>query len=200
MNDPNRRRRRELLTAAALCAAGSALVIFAAGRQWATVHATNSIVPLTRSLTGHELGGAAIALGWAGLAGLAVLFATRGRTRAAIGALLALFGAGITSASWSAVRHARVLQTAADTTQLLRIDAHVTVSTNAWWLVSVAGGLLLVAAGALTTVRGARWPGMSSRYDPAGPPAAAAPVADSDPAGMWKSLDRGEDPTNQKES
>ncbi len=44
---------------------------------------------------------------------------------------------------------------------LLRLDAHVTVTSNAWWLASVAG---------------------------------------SAPAGMWKSLDRGEDPTDQKES
>jgi uncharacterized membrane protein (TIGR02234 family) len=72
----------------------------------------------------------------------------------------------------------------------------------------LAGGVLLVAAGVLTVSRGSRWPGMSARYDRArapvaasargregAPGTAAAEPAEQDPAGLWKSLDRGEDPT-----
>jgi uncharacterized membrane protein (TIGR02234 family) len=171
------------------------------------VHAQDTLVPLGRSLTGRELTGAAPALGWAGLAGLAALFATHGRVRAAVGVLLTVFGAGIAYVSVTAVGRSHVLRAAAGKSQLLGLAGHPSVGTTAWWAVSAAGGLLLLAAGALAAVRGARWPGMSARYEPAGAPAARAATKDgpgsgasggtgaADPLGMWKSLDRGEDPT-----
>jgi hypothetical protein len=39
---------------------------------------------------------------------------------------------------------------------------------------------------------------MSARYDPAGPgaPAAATSRDETDPSRLWRSLDRGEDPTD----
>jgi uncharacterized membrane protein (TIGR02234 family) len=192
--------RRELLTAVLLCAAGAGLSVSAGGREWATVHAQDTMVPLGRSLTGRELTGAVTALGWAGLAGLAALFATRGRFRAAVGALLTVFGAVIAYSSVTAVGRRHVVEKAAAQSQLLGLAEHPTVGTTAWWTVSAAGGLLLLAAGALVAVRGARWPGMSARYDPAGGPTAPSRSAlavsgAADPLGMWKSLDRGEDPT-----
>jgi uncharacterized membrane protein (TIGR02234 family) len=195
--------RRELVTAALLCAAGAGLTVSAGGRDWATVHAQDTLVPLSRSLTGQELTGAAPALGWAGLAGLAALVATQGRVRAAVGVLLAVFGAGIGYSSVTAVSRSHVLRSAADKSQLLGLAQHATVGTTAWWTISAVGGLLLLAAGVLVAVRGARWPGMSARYDRAGgdgdkagtPRPAAAVPGTADPLGMWKSLDRGEDPT-----
>ncbi|MCW2888115.1 MAG: hypothetical protein QOE54_5328 [Streptosporangiaceae bacterium] len=196
--------RRELAIAALLCAAGAGLSASAGGREWATVHAQDTLVPLGRSLTGQELTGAATALGWAGLAGLAGLFATHGRIRAAVGVLLTVLGAGIAYASVTAVGRSHVLQAAAGKSQLLGLAGHATVDTTAWWVISAVGGLLLLAAGALVAIRGARWPGMSARYDPAGASATQAAAADrpaspgsgaADPLGMWKSLDRGEDPT-----
>jgi uncharacterized membrane protein (TIGR02234 family) len=188
------------VTAVLLCAAGAGLSVSAGGRQWATVRAQDTLVPLSSSLTGHELTGAATALGWAGLAGLAALFATRGAVRAAVGVLLTVFGAVIAYSSVTAVGHRHVLAAAAGKSQLLGLAGHPVVGTTAWWAVSAAGGLLLLAAGLLATVRGARWPGMSARYDPAGATAASASrvpagSGSADPLGMWKSLDRGEDPT-----
>src|SRR5437879_2459232 len=151
--------RRELVTAALLCAAGAGLAVSAGGREWATVHAQDTLVPLGRSLTGQELTGAATALGWAGLAGLAAVFATQGRVRAAVGVLLTVFGAGIGYSSVTAVGRPHVLETAAGKSQLLGLAGHATVGTTAWWTISAVGGLLLLAAGALVAVRGARWPG-----------------------------------------
>ncbi|MFD0905899.1 TIGR02234 family membrane protein [Actinomadura sediminis] len=192
---------RERGLAALLCAAGAGLVLLAAGRTWATVTADGAITPFTRELTGGDLGGAPGALGWAGLAGLAALFATRGRVRAAVGALIALFGVGIGYAAATAARGSHVAAEAGDGSALLQVGADPSVHVNAWWTVSVAGGALLVAAGLITLLRGSRWPGMSARYErtgPGGPGASGArraPAGD-DPSAMWKSLDRGEDPTD----
>ncbi|TMQ91940.1 MFS transporter [Actinomadura soli] len=186
---------RERGVTALLCAAGAGLVLLAAGRTWATVKAEDAITPFSQSLTGGDLGGASGALGWAGLAGLAAIFATRGRVRAGVGVLIALFGAGIAYASSAAVQHSNVLSAAGDESALIKLGADPALHVNLWWTVSVAGGVLLVAAGVVTAVRGARWPGMSARYERAAPP---EPAADDDPSAMWKSLDRGEDPTAQK--
>ncbi|MFF5257598.1 Trp biosynthesis-associated membrane protein [Actinomadura viridis] len=220
---------RERGLAALLCAAGAGLALLAAGRPWATVRARDAITPFAQDLTGRDLGGAAGALGWAALAGLAALFATRGRMRAGVGVLLALFGAGIAYASATAVQRAGVLAAAGEKSALLRMGGDLAITVRPWWIVSLAGGVLLVAAGAVTVARGARWPGMSARYDrAAGAPGKAragdaAPAASAEPAGtepggeagtatprpavaagddpsaLWKSLDRGEDPTAAEE-
>lgn len=193
---------RERGLTALACAAGAGLALLAAGRTWATVEAEDAITPFTQNLTGGDLGGASGALGWAGLAGLAALFATRGRVRAGVGVLIALFGAGIAYASAAAVQRSNVLSAAGDKSALLKIGADAATDVNLWWMVSVTGGVLLAVAGLVTAVRGARWPGMSSRYERAAPGEAAPgeaapgkPAAEDDPSAMWKSLDRGEDPT-----
>jgi uncharacterized membrane protein (TIGR02234 family) len=198
--------RRELLVAALLCAVGGALVVTAAGRPWAEVRISGAGTPLSRSLTGRELSGTAGALGWAGLAGLAALFAVRGRTRVAVGALLVVFGGGAAYASVNAIQRAHVLSAAADKSSLAGLAA-TGVHTGAWAWMSMGGGLLLAAGGLLTLVRGVRWPGMSARYEAPGGSAApavedrapsgrAAAGVESDPSRLWKSLDRGEDPTD----
>ncbi|MFG2000149.1 TIGR02234 family membrane protein [Spirillospora sp. NPDC048911] len=191
---------RERGLAALLCAAGAGLVLLAAGRPWATVRARDSITPFVQDLTGRDLGGAASALAWAGLAALAALFATRGRVRAGVGALLVIFGAGIGYASVAAVRRSHVLTAAGDRRALLQgLSAHPAVDVGAWWTISVAGAVLLVAAGLLTLVRGARWPGMSARYERQGAARPSAPgKAPDDSSSLWKSLDRGEDPTAEE--
>jgi uncharacterized membrane protein (TIGR02234 family) len=188
--------RRELAVAGLLCAAGAGLVVTAAGRQWAAATITGAGTPISQQLTGRELAGAAAALGWAGLAGLAALVAVSGRARVAVGGLLAVFGAGAAAASAAGVRRAHVLAVLADKnnfTAFLSTD----LQTGSWWAASAAGGVLLAAAGLLTIVRGGRWPGMSARYDRggAGGRGAAADPGEPDPSRLWKSLDRGEDPT-----
>ncbi|MQY02272.1 Trp biosynthesis-associated membrane protein [Actinomadura macrotermitis] len=185
---------RERGLTALLCAAGAGLVLLAAGRVWATVRAAGAITPFTEHVTGRDLGGAAGALGLAALAGLAALFATRGRVRQAVGALLAAFGAGAVYASVTSVQRDHVLDVAGDKRALLKLGAAAAMDVNLWWMVSVTGGVLLVLAGLAVLARSTRWPGMSSRYERADAPAPAAP-RDDDAAGLWKSLDRGEDPT-----
>ncbi|WP_019630684.1 Trp biosynthesis-associated membrane protein [Actinomadura atramentaria] len=192
---------RERGLTALLCAAGAGLTLLAAGRPWATVHARGTITPVTQHLTGGDLGGAAGALGWAGLAGLAALFAVRGRVRSGVGALLAVFGVAIVYAAVTAAGHGHVIDVAADKSALLRLGGRLQVQTTRWWLVSASGGVLMAAAGLVTLVRGARWPGLSARYErtaaaPERPAAEDAPAAaPEDAAALWKSLDRGEDPT-----
>ncbi|MBT2209866.1 Trp biosynthesis-associated membrane protein [Actinomadura sp. NEAU-AAG7] len=209
---------RERGLTALLCAAGSGLALLAAGRTWATVHAGDSITPVAHQLSGRDLGGAPGACALAGLAALAALFATSGRVRAAIGALTAAFGAGVVYASTAAVRDSRVLDAAGERSTLVSLDAHPAIDVNLWWMVSVTGGVVLAVGGLLTLVRGARWPGMSSRYDRASGRRAPAPAAakaaaatgdagatgeageeaGADASALWKSLDRGEDPTARR--
>ncbi|MBW8481074.1 Trp biosynthesis-associated membrane protein [Actinomadura parmotrematis] len=189
---------RERGLTALACAAGAGLALLAAGRVWATVRAAGAITPFTESVTGRDLGGTASALGWAGLAGLAALFATRGRVRQAVGALIAAFGAGIVYGTVVSVQRSHVVDVAGDKRALLKLGASPQMDVNLWWMVSVTGGVLLAAAGLVVLVRGARWPGMSARYErETAPAAASAPAAPADDAaGLWKSLDRGEDPTD----
>lgn len=190
--------RHELATAALLCAAGAGLVITATGRQWVSVTVTGAGTPISQSLTGRDLAAAAAALGWAGLAALAALVAVRGRARTAVGVLLFVFGVGAGHAAAAGIRRGHVLSVVADEnnfTAFLSTDLHI----GSWWGVSVAGGVLLAASGLLTIMRGARWPGMSARYDPsgAGGRAVTADAGEPDPSRLWKSLDRGEDPTDE---
>jgi uncharacterized membrane protein (TIGR02234 family) len=187
--------RRELLIAALLCLAGAGLAVFAAGRTWAEVARGESIVaqaPL--ALTGGDLSGVST-LGWVGMAGLAALLATSGWLRRALGVLFVLLGAGIVTLSFTSVADKNLFKAAVDHHAFLasRADLSAVVS-YAWPWVSAAGGVLLALAGVITLVRGGRWPGMSARYDSAN--AAPKKVRD-DPAGLWKSLDRGEDPTRE---
>ncbi|MFC4907995.1 Trp biosynthesis-associated membrane protein [Actinomadura gamaensis] len=196
---------RERGVAALVCAAGAGLTLLAAGRHWATVRAQDAITPFTQHLSGHDLGQFASALGWAGLAGLAALFATSGRVRAAVGLLLALFGVGVVAASVTASRPAHVAKVAGEKSALMKLGAHPVVHVEPWWGLSMAGGVLLTVAGLIVLVRGSRWPGLSARY--ARPEQATKPVAAGrggkaaetgpadDASALWKSLDRGEDPT-----
>ncbi|MCO6005906.1 Trp biosynthesis-associated membrane protein [Actinoallomurus purpureus] len=189
--------RRELVAAALLGAAGAGLAAGFAGQTWATVTARSAGIdpmPALQAITGRALNGGLAALGLAGLAGIAALFATRGWARTSVGALLTAFGVLIAILSPAAVRRGHVISAAADKSNLLRLAGHVTVHVHGWWIVSLTGGVLLAAAGLLTVVRGRRWPGMSARYDRPG----AAPRAGDDPASLWKSLDRGDDPTSEE--
>ena len=63
-----------------------------------------------------------------------------------------------------------------------------------WRPATVAGALIIVAAGLLVAWRGPRWPVMSSRYEP--PEQAGGPPA-ADSAALWDALSSGADPTLQ---
>lgn len=184
---------RELATAALLGVVGAGLAAGSAGRTWATVveRGGADLMPSLQPITGRSLGGVVGALGWVGLAGIAAMVATRGWARTVVGVLLTVFGAVIAVASPTAVRRAHVVAVAADTGNLTRLAGRLSVQVGGWWIAALAGGVLLAAAGLLTVVRGRRWPGMSARYDRPG----AAPPPGDDPTSLWRSLDRGADPT-----
>lgn len=185
--------RRELAAATLLGVAGGGLAAGFAGRAWATVvtHGGGALAPSVQHVTGRSLSGVVPALGWAGLAGIAALLATRGWARTAVGVLLAAFGVVVAVAAPAAVRAGHVRAVAGDAGNLTKLADHLSVHVNGWWITALAGGVLLAAAGLLTVVRGRGWPGMSARYER---PGKAAPAGD-DPASMWRSLDRGDDPT-----
>ncbi|MEO3783528.1 Trp biosynthesis-associated membrane protein [Actinocorallia sp. B10E7] len=184
-------RGREALLAALGCAAGAILVVYASGRTWATVD------PKPEGAEDLQVTGEALtatgALGWAALAALAALAATRGRARIAVGAVLTLLGAVICLLSLTAADPSSVAAAAAEASALFNAGDEYSIAGTSWPALSAAGGVLTALAGVVTAVRGHRWPGMSARYDRRPQPAGKA--ASDDPTALWKSLDRGEDPT-----
>ena len=141
------------------------------------------------------------ALALAALAGLVAVIATRGVARRAVGALLALFGAGAGAAVLTTVTAATVLSVAAGkvaspesaalsgtaagstTSGVLGQRRARAVSSSAghaimtgapWQAAVIVGALLIFAAGLATALRGQDWPVMSARYDAPGARAAAA--------------------------
>jgi uncharacterized membrane protein (TIGR02234 family) len=85
--------------------------------------------------------------------------------------------------------------------------AHVVLLGVPWRVALFAGAAAIVVAGLLTAWQGVRWPVMSGRYErsaqadrparPARHPAAPVPPTGTalDPAGLWDSISRGDDPT-----
>ena len=178
--------RRELVLAIALCLVGSGVVLFAEGRAWIewkdAESLTTSGVHLT--LSGRHVRASAAALGWVGAAGAVAVVATRGLARVALGVLVALAGAGIVlvDLDWLAGSTSAAIDG-------LRIAGPHKVL--AWPIVSVLGGVAVLASGLLVVVRGHGWAGMSSTYDAPG----GDPEPDVTEKGVWDAFDRGDDPT-----
>ncbi len=239
--------RRDLLIVLALGAAGAAAVLLATRQGWGrvTIDEPRPLPSSVTRLTGQALVPAASPLAVATLAGLAAVLATRGLLRCITGILLAVFGSVIAAAASISISAADMTAaagtsagpatgaaagTAAGSTTtgsspggpaapVAGFHAHAALTALPWRPAMIAGALLIVAAGVMTTWRAGRLPGMSSRYDapaavPAGPerePAAArtgqapprrlrgrvggAQLPDADAASLWESLSRGEDPT-----
>ncbi|MFG2140612.1 TIGR02234 family membrane protein [Streptomyces sp. NPDC048650] len=192
--------RRSLALALLAGAAGAALTLLAASRTWATGTAVLAQGELPRSVTGSDVTGVPGALAVVGLAALVAVFAVRRAGRLAVAALLALSGLGTAVAAALGNSDTSALREKASTAVgLAGTDVH-RVTHTAWPWVTAVGGLLLLAAGLLALVRGRHWPAMSGRYErtPGGArgPRRAPALTDPDrPEEIWKSLDRGEDPT-----
>lgn len=192
--------RRELVAAVALSLAGAALGLLAASQPWAhvTVAPPKPLPTVQAALSGRDLAPAAAALSLVGLAGVVALAATRRLGRVVVGLILLLGGVGmlVTShVSTAGVAGSSALADAVPGATLHAATLHI--RPTAWWVPSIAGGALLVAAGALTAVRGRRWRALSARYERQPRQALARPEAAAalDEAGTWTSLDRGIDPT-----
>ena len=183
-------------------AVGAGLVLLALRAQWAQAVFTPQ-KPLTAevvSVSGNDLVPLAEALALAALAGLVAVIATRGIARRAVGALLALFGAGAGAAVLTTVTDATVVSVAAgkvaspesaalsgtaagSTTSgasgngalvLSNSAGHAIMSGAPWQAAVIVGALLIFAAGLATALRGQDWPVMSARYDAPGARGAAA--------------------------
>lgn len=189
---------RALAAALAAGVLGASLVLLAAGKTWARGQAGGAGLALPVHATGSQTTALPGALALTGLASLVALFALRRAGRHAVAALLALSGIG--AAVTALLRrgdHGALDSAAASATGLTRATAEH-ASVTGWPLVTVAGGLLLCAAGLLALRFGPRWPAMSSRYDRGTGPARTRTPVRVDPdrsEDLWKALDRGEDPT-----
>lgn len=182
--------RREAGLTAALCGLGSALALVASAQDWAraTVSVGPDLPTVAVEAAGRELAPGAAGLALVGLAGAVALLVTRGAGRALTGLVLLACGLGIgfASATTGVDLDGALREVAGRAIGHTSADP-ATVTGTVWPWLCLLAGLLVAAAGALTTVRGRRWPGMSSRYD--------APAVTRGHGGQWEALDRGEDPT-----
>ncbi|MEV0369524.1 TIGR02234 family membrane protein [Streptomyces sp. NPDC050636] len=192
--------KRSLALALLAGAAGAGLALLAAGRTWAEGTAVLAQGELPSSVTGGDVTGVPGALAVVGLAALVAVFAVRRVGRIAVAALLALSGLGIVvAAALGNADTAALREKASTAVGLSGTDVHH-VTHTVWPWVAAAGGLLLLIAGLLALLHGRHWPAMSGKYERTpggarGPRRAAAPPDPDRPEEIWKSLDRGEDPT-----
>jgi len=181
-----------------LVGAGGALLV--STRAWQTV-TTPQLAPRhddVLDLSGRTVDAAPTALALVALAGVVAVLATRGIARRIVGGVLAVAGIGLV---WRAVASASAVSTRRARTLVSehhrRVDASAVVpqiaTHGAWPVLTVVGGVLVAASGALIAWRGHRWRSMSARYEVA--PTAAANDARA-AATLWTALDRGEDPTD----
>ena len=185
------RGRRGLSTAVLLCLAGSSVVLVAAGRSWVDLEVPAGPLADARTdpYTGTDLVPGVSALGLVGLAGVVALAATRRVGRSLVGLVLLATGAGVVAAVVSA--HGTALAE-----ELSRQTSDAVASVTAWSSVTAVGGVLLLAAGALTVARGRSWPALGQRYEAPAAAPAAVPARAATERGLWEALDRGEDPTD----
>jgi uncharacterized membrane protein (TIGR02234 family) len=190
-----------LALALQLLGAGAAVLV--SSREWETIRTPREGLPVdVLAVSGRTLDDAPLALALVGLAGVVAILATSGWLRRAIGALVAAAGIGLiwrSAAAMGAVSTSRARSLVRDkhphVTLSDRVAPHVTTHAG-WGILTIACGLVVIAAGTLIAVRGGRWAAMSARYE--------RPGAEPDPErdrlladrSLWNALDRGEDPTN----
>ncbi|AEW93532.1 MULTISPECIES: TIGR02234 family membrane protein [Streptomycetaceae] len=198
---PKRPARASLAAALLLGAAGAAVVLLAVGKTWATglAPAVGGTVPVHAG--GKAVTGLPGALALVGLAALVAVFAVRRVGRLIVSVLLALCGAGVIAAAVAGAADTSAVNDAAARASGLTSTTAQHIAHTGWPWITALGGALLLLAGLLAVARGARWPGMSARYERAGarpaPRPRRAPVDPDHPGELWKALDRGEDPTQR---
>jgi uncharacterized membrane protein (TIGR02234 family) len=177
--------------------AGATLLLVAAGRTWASglLTAPGQAAGVPVEVTGTDLTGVLSGIGWAGLAGIAGLYAARGWARRLIGVLVAGGGLLALATVWSVRASANLAAAigehatgAAGVAQVVEDpDLHAAGPAMA-----AVGAGLLVMSGLVAAVRATTWPGMGTRYDRVTTP---RPHQAETPSDLWKSLDAGDDPT-----
>jgi uncharacterized membrane protein (TIGR02234 family) len=194
-------------------AAGAGLVVLAVRQAWAHAIFTppRPLPAQDISVTGQQLVPLASALALAALACLAAVIATRSWLRRAVGALLAVLGAGVVAAASAGVQASTVLAAArasaldgplgGSTTSgapsggaaheiVVSGPGRVIMAGAPWQAAAIVGGLAIMLVGLATAWRAPRWPVMSSRFE-----RQPARQRGSDSATMWESLSRDVDPT-----
>lgn len=184
-----------------LVGAGAALLVSVQTWQRLTAAREGPFPDVRVDMTGRDVDSAITALALVALAGVVALLATRGPWRRAVGVVVALAGAGIVVRallSAGAVGNGRALDFIASRRETVTTRPGTRVGIDvvaAWPVLTVACGLLVLAAGALVALRGGRWEGMSARYEVTPEPESAAETDAKAATSMWSALDRGEDPT-----
>lgn len=189
--------RRELTLTVLIAVLGGVVVWAAAGRPWATATVGEAPNTLKVAAAGGDLSAGVTALGLTALAGGLALFATRRLARRLVGVLLIAAGIGAAVYAFGERGTSHASHVLADKATAKGFAAgSVSVHTASWWMLAVFGGALVALAGVSALVRGATWPGMSSRYENAASKQAAGRSADTGSSkDLWDALDRGEDPT-----
>lgn len=186
--------RRELTATVLLALLGGVIAWAAAGRPWATATVGEAPTTLKVAASGNDLSAGVTALGLTALAGGLALFATQRLARRLVGVLLIAAGVGAAVYAFGERGAGHASRVLADKASAKGFAAgSVAAHTASWWILAVLGGVLVAVAGAVALVRGAAWPGMSSRYENAAAKKAAADTGSS--KDLWDALDRGEDPT-----
>jgi uncharacterized membrane protein (TIGR02234 family) len=189
--------RRELTVTVLIAVLGGVIAWAAAGRPWATATVGGAPNTLKVAASGNDLSAGVTALGLTALAGGLALFATQRLARRLVGVLLiaAGLGAAVYAIGERGASHASQVLADKATAKGFAAGA-ASVHTASWWILAVLGGVLVALAGVSALVRGATWPGMSSRYENAASKQAASRTADTGSSkDLWDALDRGEDPT-----
>lgn len=155
--------------------AGAVLVLATAGRPRWTVEGAGT--------TGGSAPGAA-ALAFVALAAAGLLLLLRGRARTAVGAVLLAVGVGVVLVDAGVGRADMEWFGFSPAASAAQPDFH----RSPWFWLTAAGGVAVAVGGALTALRGHRWPSSRRDYRPASQ--RPAPPRDA-----WNALDRGEDPT-----
>ncbi|MGY2128084.1 Trp biosynthesis-associated membrane protein [Blastococcus sp. SYSU DS0617] len=201
--------RRELTAAVLGAVLAGTLALVAGGQAWATVTAERRapLPPVSAGLSGADAAPLVPAAGLVLLAAAVALLAVRGAGRMGVGLLAAAAGGAV---AWSGLRALTggLDDAVTDLPGLsgATVDATSADVSAAWPLLAVLAGLVAVATGVVTVLRGRTWPGMGRRYErdergtaPAQAGAAPRPRTDEDRAvDAWKALDRGEDPTDPR--
>ena len=195
--DVSRPNRRELTVTVLIALLGGVIAWAAAGRPWAAATVGEAPNTLKVAASGNDLSAGVTALGLTALAGGLALFATQRLARRLVGGLLIAAGIGAAVYAFGERGTSRASHVLADKAAAKGFAAgSVSVHTASWWILAVLGGVLVALAGVSALVRGATWPGMSSRYENAASKQTAARAADTGSSkDLWDALDRGEDPT-----
>ena len=172
--------RRAMALAAGGCVSSGAAILLANDRTWATVDRGGPPVDVARADLVSSLAPWALVA----LAGAVAILATRRWGRVPVGLALAVAGGAAAWVALDVVRDTEERAWRATAEGGVRLPIAYPVHETAWPWVTLAAGVVLLATGLYTAVRGPSWPALGSRYD--------APQRRDD---AWAALDRGEDPT-----